>query len=77
MPIVKQQRHENEIAVHTLRNEPGLQALRAWAHDMRDEINARWMHASGDELISQQGKAKLLQMIIKMIDDGPAIRGDA
>ena len=77
MPIVKQQRHENEIAVHTLRNEPGLQALRAWTHELRDEINGKWFHAVGDELLTLQGKARLLQAIIKMIDDGPAIRGDA
>jgi len=76
MPIAKQQQHEQEQAMYLLRHEPGLQALRAWIYDKRDQINNKWYNSSGDELLRWQGEARIVAALIRMLDVGPAIKGD-
>jgi hypothetical protein len=72
-------RRANELAIFTLRHEPGLQEIRTWLFWKRDDITDRWTELEGNDLLKLQGEARLVKKMIKMIDQGPTIipRGEA
>ena len=72
--ITKSEQYAQEVAVFVMRNEQGLQSLRAWLYNRRDQINRDWPGQVGDDLIRLQGAAKEVAKIIRMIDVGPAIK---
>jgi hypothetical protein len=74
MSIVKQERHERELAVFAARTDAGAQAIRLWLYHRRDEVNAAWPTASGDELLQLQGEAKHIARQIRLIEQGPTIK---
>ena len=71
--IAKKERHENELDIFQRRTEGGVIALRAWLYARRDEINATWFLAAGDELLQMQGEARQVARMIRLIDQGPKI----
>ena len=76
MSTHREERHEQEMAVHAHRSEPGLQALRSWLYDERDAIGSKWVTMTGDDLMREQGRAMVVNKLIRMIDSGPTIRGE-
>ena len=72
--ITKSEQHAQEVAVFLMRNEQGLQSLRAWLYGRRDQINRDWPGQVGDELVQLQGAAKEVAKLIRMIDIGPSIK---
>lgn len=77
MAIAHEDRHANEIAIFTLRGEPGLQEMRKWLYTKRDEITDKWIDLAGDDLLKLQGEARLVKRMIKLIDHGPQVKGVA
>ena len=75
MTTTHEDRHVNEIAIYTLRGEPGLQEMRKRLYAMRDEISDKWTDLTGDDLLKLQGEARLVKKLIRMIDQGPIIKG--
>jgi len=75
MTTAHEDRHANEIAIYTLRSEPGLQEMRKWLYAKRDEISDKFMELGMDDLPKMQGEARLVKKMIKMIDQGPQIKG--
>ena len=71
-----EERRVNELAIFTLRGEPGLQEMRKWLYWKRDDIADRWTELSGDELLKLQGEARLVKKQIKMLDHGPTLKGE-
>jgi len=74
MPVSKAERYEQETAIFQMRSEGGLQTLRAWLFAHRDATNLKWPDLAGEDLNKAQGEAKLVNRLIKMIDQGPAIK---
>lgn len=74
MSIVKPEQHKNELDVFLCRNEGGIQAMRSWLYSRRERINTEWIGMVGDELTREQGEARLVAKLIRMIDDGPTIK---
>jgi hypothetical protein len=72
--ISKEGKYDAEVAVHASRHEHGLGALRDWLYIRRDEINTNWPNIVGDELSTLQGEAKMVARLIKLIEQGPAIK---
>ena len=72
--ITKPEQHKLELAVFHMRNEGGLQNLRALLYMRRDQINRDWPGQEGEELIRLQGAAKEVAKLIKAIDVGPTVR---
>ena len=70
----KVQELELQQAVHRLRSDEGVRSLRALAWMRLERVNTIWPDAIGDELLQLQGEARSLRKIIRMIDDGPAIK---
>lgn len=62
-------------AVHRHRHDEGLRALRALVWMRRDTVNEKWIDSSGEELLQYQGEARALRKLLRMIDDGPIIKG--
>ncbi|MBT9176542.1 MAG: hypothetical protein DDT20_00861 [Firmicutes bacterium] len=75
--ISKPERFEQEKTIFAQRMEPGLQALRAWAYDRLGEINLRWPHARGEDLTELQGSAQFVLKLIRLLDQGPSVKGEA
>ena len=71
------EKHANELAIYALRGEPGLQEMRKWLFAKRDDIGDRWTELEGNDLLKLQGEARLVKRVIKMIDQGPQIKGAA
>lgn len=74
MEISKRERHVQEMNVFQLRNEGGLQALRAWLYREQAEVNDKWPRALLDQLPRLQGEASICAKLIRMIDIGPTIK---
>ncbi len=72
--ISKQEQHGLEIAVFNQRGEAGLVKMREWLYDQQARVNREWPNAIGDEVLKLQGEAKLLQRIVKMLEQGPTIK---
>lgn len=70
-------RRTNELAIFALRSEPGVQEMRKWLFWKRDDITDKWPELTGDDLTQLQGEARLVKKMIKMIDQGPQIKGAA
>lgn len=70
----KAAQHELELELHRHSADVGVQAARNLLHLKRDALNARWMDASGEELLQKQGEAKAVRWLLKMIEDGPTIK---
>ena len=77
MTISKPERHANEVAVFLHRGDAGAQALRTWMYARRDELNEQWMDMVGEDLTRAQGEAKVVKRVIRLIDQGPTIKGEA
>lgn len=71
--IAKEAQHQQEQAIHSSRHEGGVRAMFDWLMDQQAEINRKWMHATGDELLCMQGEAKRVAKMISVIKDGPRI----
>lgn len=74
MAIAKEAQHQNEVALHQLRFEGGVQAARAWLIERQAEIHLRWPDMTGDDLMRMQGEAKLIARLLRLIDHGPTIK---
>jgi len=74
MSVVKEEQHKLELAVFQMRNEGGVQSLRALLYMRRDQINRDWPGQVGDDLVQLQGAAREVARLIKMIDVGPSIK---
>ena len=74
MSIIKAEQHKTELDIFLCRNEGGLQAMRDWLYARRDRINTEWIGMVGDDLIREQGEARAVAKMIKLIDDGPSIK---
>ena len=74
MSVIKAEQHQQELNVFLCRNEGGVQAMRSWLYARRDRINTEWVGMVGDDLTREQGEARVISKLIKMIDDGPAIK---
>ena len=74
MSTVKAEQYKNELDVFQCRHEAGIQALRSWLYARRDRINTEWPGMAGDDLIREQGEARAIHRILKLIDDGPTIK---
>ena len=74
MSVVREDRHKLETAVFQMRNEGGLQALRALLYMRRDQINKIWTGRVGDELTRLQGAAQEVEALIRCIDKEPTIK---
>lgn len=72
--ITKPEQYAQETAIFLMRNESGLQNLRAWLYGRRDQINRDWPGQEGDDLIRLQGAAKEVARLIKMVDVGPTMK---
>jgi len=72
--MIKAEQYKTETNIFLCRHEPGVQALRAWLHARRDRINTEWVGMVGDELIREQGEARVVAKMIRLIDDGPTIK---
>ncbi|MBK8772865.1 MAG: hypothetical protein IPM06_21405 [Rhizobiales bacterium] len=74
MNVIKQEQHKTELNIFQCRNEGGLQAMRDWLYARQARINTEWIGMAGDDLIREQGEARVVARLIKLIDDGPAIK---
>jgi hypothetical protein len=74
MSVIKQEQHKIEWNIFQCRNEGGLQAMRDWLYLRQARINTEWVGMVGDDLIREQGEARIVARLIKLIDDGPAIK---
>lgn len=74
MSIIKAEQHKTELDIFLCQNEGGVQAMRSWLYARRDRINTEWIGMVGDDLIREQGEARAVAKMIKLIDDGPAIK---
>ena len=74
---VHEDRRTNELSIFTLRSEPGLQEMRKWLFWKREDITDRWTELEGNDLLKLQGEARLVKKLIKMIDQGPTLKGEA
>ena len=74
MSIIKAEQYKTETDIFLCRHEGGLQALRTWLFARRDRINTEWAGMTGDDLTREQGEARLVAKLIRMIDDGPTLR---
>ena len=70
-------RWANELAIFTLRGEPGLQEMRKRLFAYRDDIADKWTELEGNDLLRLQGEARVVKRLIKMVDQGPTIKGVA
>ena len=77
MTTTHEDRRVNELAIFQLRSEPGLQEMRKWLFWKRDDIGEKWTELEGTDLLKLQGEARLVKKLIKMIDVGPTIKGEA
>ncbi|MBK8772214.1 MAG: hypothetical protein IPM06_17570 [Rhizobiales bacterium] len=74
MNVIRQEQHKIELSIFLCRNEGGLQAMRDWLYLRQARINTEWIGMAGDDLIREQGEARVVARLIKLIDDGPAIK---
>lgn len=74
MSVVKQEQHDNELAIYFSRHEAGLQAMKAWLISRQARINTEWIGMTGEELFREQGEARAVAKILKLIDIGPTIK---
>ncbi|MCR4302135.1 MAG: hypothetical protein NUV51_11030 [Sulfuricaulis sp.] len=74
MSVVKEEQHKLEVATFQMRNEGGVQSLRALLYMRRDQINKIWPGQEGEALVRLQGAAQEVAALIKMIDIGPSIK---
>jgi hypothetical protein len=74
MSVIKQEQHKTELNIFLCRNEGGIQAMRDWLYLRQARINTEWVGMVGDDLIREQGEARIVARLIKLIDDGPAIK---
>ncbi|MBK8772086.1 MAG: hypothetical protein IPM06_16915 [Rhizobiales bacterium] len=74
MSVIRQEQHKTELNIFQCRNEGGLQAMRDWLYARQARINTEWVGMVGDDLIREQGEARVVARLIKLIDDGPAIK---
>lgn len=72
--INKPERYENELAIHAARGDAGSRAVHTWLCARRDELNAKWVGASGDDLTKMQGEAGMVARLIKLIEHGPSVK---
>lgn len=75
--IAHEDRHANEAAIFALRSEPGLQEMRKWLYWRRDDINDKWMDLEGNDLLKIQGESRGVKRMIKILDHGPTLKGEA
>ncbi len=76
MTTSHEDRRANELSIFTLRGEPGLQEMRKWLFWKREDITDRWTELEGNDLLKLQGEARLAKKLIKMIDQGPTLKGE-
>lgn len=74
MSVIKQEQHEQELMIFQSRHEGGLQAMREWLYARQARINTEWMGMTGEDLFREQGEARAIARVIKLIDIGPAIK---
>jgi hypothetical protein len=74
MSIVRQEQAEHELAIFMMRNEGGVQAVRAWLYARRDQINQDWPGQDGEYLPRLQGEARAIAKLIRLIDIGPTLK---
>ena len=72
--MIKAEQFKNETDIFLCRHEGGLQALRDWLYLRQARINTEWVGMVGDDLIREQGEARIVARMIKLIDIGPAIK---
>lgn len=74
MSVIKAEQHKTELDIFLCRNEGGLRAMRDWLYARQARINTEWLGMVGDDLTREQGEARLVSKLIKLIDDGPSIK---
>lgn len=72
--ISKAERYEAEVAVFQNRGDHGAQAVRTWLLVRRQELNAAWPSAAGDDLVAMQGEARQIDRLLKLIEHGPTVK---
>lgn len=70
----KQEQQEAEQQVHNNRHSDGVGAAYKWLKLRQGDLNRTWPGKSGDELLQAQGEARLLQKLIRVIEEGPTIK---
>jgi hypothetical protein len=74
MSVIKKEQHEQETMIFQSRHEGGVQAMRDWLYARQARINTEWMGMTGEDLFREQGEARAIAKMIKLIDIGPAIK---
>ena len=72
--VVKQEQHVQEMNIFQSRYEGGLQSMRDWLYARQARINTEWIGMAGDDLLREQGEARAIARMIKLIDIGPTIK---
>ena len=74
--MAREREQELLTALHRCRLDEGVRSLRELVLLRIDAVNAVWYNATGDELLQYQGEMRALRKMIRMIDDGPTIKGE-
>ena len=72
--VSKEERHKLELEIHAARHEAGTQAIRSVLYEMRDDLNRKWPGAADEDFPRLQGSARVVAILIKMIEQGPQIK---
>lgn len=62
--------------LHRSRLDEGPRAMRELVLFRIDAVNSVWYNAAGEELLQYQGEMRSLRKMLRMIDDGPLIKGE-
>lgn len=69
--VVKQEQYELEVRIHQAAPDPGVQAIREWAHSALEALNDGWPLRVDEDLTRSQGTAIAYKNLLRIIDDGP------
>ena len=72
--VSKEERRKLELEIHAAQHEAGVQAIRSVLYEMRDDLNRKWPGASEEDFPRLQGSARVVAILIKMIEHGPQIK---
>lgn len=72
--MIKPEQYKTETDIFLCRHEAGIQAMRDWLYARRDRINTEWVGMVGDDLVREQGEARVVNRMIRLIENGPTVK---
>lgn len=76
MEVSKQEQWELEQSIHRGRHDAAVIEIHRWISLRQETVNKTWPDTAGEELSRLQGEARTLKALLRIIEDGPTIKGE-